>query len=139
VANNAFSSLPLAPEQLSNIQSMGYDTMTPIQAQGLPAILAGKDLLAQAKTGSGKTAAFAIGLLHNLDVKTDQTQALVLYPNRELADRESKEIRLLARSIPTTKILTSCGGNPLAPLLASLEHSPHIAVATPGRVQKTLD
>ena len=112
--------------------------MTPIQAQGLPAVLEGKDLLAQAKTGSGKTAAFAIGLLHHLDVKKYQTQALVLCPTRELADQVSKEIRRLARAIPNTKILTLCGGKPLAPQLVSLEHSPHIVVGTPGRILKHL-
>ena len=139
MTNKAFSSLPLASEQLSNIQSMGYETMTPIQEQGLPAVLEGTDLLAQAKTGSGKTAVFAIGLLHKLDVKAYQTQALVLCPTRELADQVSKDIRRLARAIPNTKILTLCGGNPLAPQLASLEHSPHIVVGTPGRIQKHLD
>ena len=112
--------------------------MTPIQAQGLPAMLEGKDLLAQAKTGSGKTAAFAIGLLHNLDVKKYETQALVLCPTRELADQVSKEIRQLARAIPNTKILTLCGGKPIAPQLTSLEHSPHIVVGTPGRILKHL-
>lgn len=138
MTNSAFSSLPLTPEQLSNIQSLGYEKMTPIQAQGLPAVLDGKDLLAQAKTGSGKTAAFAIGLLHKLDVKRYETQALVLCPTRELADQVSKDIRSLARAIPNTKILTLCGGKPIAPQLASLEHSPHIVVGTPGRILKHL-
>ena len=113
--------------------------MTPIQAQSLPAILKGKDLLAQAKTGSGKTAAFGIGLLHNLESQTYQTQTLVLCPTRELADQVSKEIRRLARAIPNTKILTLCGGKPLGPQLASLEHQPHIVVGTPGRVLKHLE
>ncbi len=112
--------------------------MTPIQAQSLPAILKGKDLLAQAKTGSGKTAAFAIGLLHKLEARTYQTQALVLCPTRELADQVSNEIRRLARAIPNTKITTLCGGKPIAPQLASLEHHPHIVVGTPGRVLKHL-
>ena len=96
MTNTAFSSLKLTSEQLANIQSLGYEEMTPIQAQGLPAILKGKDILAQAITGSGKTAAFAIGLLHNLDVKKYQTQALVLCPTRELADqvRDRKSTRL---------------------------------------------
>lgn len=138
MTNTAFSSLPLAPEQLANIQSLGYEEMTPIQAQGLPAVLKGKDLLAQAKTGSGKTAAFAIGLLHNLDLKKYQTQALVLCPTRELADQVSKEIRRLARAIPNTRILTLCGGKPIVPQLASLEHNPHIVVGTPGRILKHL-
>lgn len=117
---------------------MGYTEMTPIQAEGLPVVLKGKDLLAQAKTGSGKTAVFAIGLLNSLDVKLYETQALVLCPTRELADQVSKEIRRLARAIPNTKILTLCGGNPLAPQLVSLEHSPHIVVGTPGRILKHL-
>lgn len=113
--------------------------MTPIQAQSLPAILEGKDLLAQAKTGSGKTAAFGIGLLHKLEVQTYLTQALVLCPTRELADQVSKEIRRLARAIPNTKVLTLCGGTPMVPQQVSLEHSPHIVVGTPGRILKHLD
>ena len=136
--NKPFSTLPLASEQLANIEQLGYDKMTPIQEQGLPLILDGKDILAQAKTGSGKTAAFAIGLLHHLDAKKYQTQALVLCPTRELADQVSNEIRRLARAIPNTKILTLCGGKPIAPQLASLEHSPHIVVGTPGRILKHL-
>ena len=113
--------------------------MTPIQAQSLPDILKGKDLLAQAKTGSGKTAAFAIGLLHKLDVQTYQTQSLVLCPTRELAEQVSNEIRRLARSIPNTKLLTLCGGKPLAPQITSLERAPHIVVGTPGRILKHLE
>ena len=113
--------------------------MTPIQAQSLPDILKGKDLLAQAKTGSGKTAAFAIGLLHKLKIQTYQTQSLVLCPTRELAEQVSNEIRRLARSIPNTKLLTLCGGKPMAPQLASLERAPHIVVGTPGRILKHLE
>ena len=113
--------------------------MTPIQVQSLPAILKGKDLLAQAKTGSGKTAAFAIGILHRLKVQVYRTQALVLCPTRELAEQVSNEIRRLARAIPNTKILTLCGGKPMAPQFASLEHHPHIVVGTPGRILKHLE
>ena len=123
---------------LANIQSLDYKQMTAIQAQSLPAILQGDDILAQAKTGSGKTAAFAIGLLHQLEVKSYHTQALVLCPTRELADQVSTEIRRLARAIPNTKVLTLCGGKPFGPQLASLEHPPHIAVGTPGRILKHL-
>ena len=112
--------------------------MTPIQAQSLPAILDSKDIQAQAKTGSGKTAAFGIGLLHQLDPQTYQSQALVLCPTRELADQVSAEIRRLARPIANTKILTLCGGKPIGPQLASLEHQPHIVVGTPGRILKHL-
>ncbi|HHJ20791.1 MAG TPA: ATP-dependent RNA helicase DbpA [Gammaproteobacteria bacterium] len=139
MTTTAFSSLPLTPEFLTNIESLDYQAMTPIQAQSLPDILKGRDLLAQAKTGSGKTAAFAIGLLHKLEAKTYRTQSLVLCPTRELADQVSKEIRRLARAIPNTKILTLCGGKPIVPQLASLEHSPHIVVGTPGRILKHLE
>jgi len=123
---------------LSNLQSLNYQLMTPIQAQSLPVIMKGNDLLAQAKTGSGKTAAFGIGLLHKLDVKKHNTQSLVLCPTRELADQVSKEIRRLARPIANTKILTLCGGTPIAPQRSSMEHAPHIVVGTPGRILKHL-
>lgn len=112
--------------------------MTPIQQQSLPAILRGKDVQAQAKTGSGKTAAFGIGLLQQLDIQTYQVQALILCPTRELADQVSKEIRRLARPIPNTKILALCGGAPIGPQFASLQHQPHIVVGTPGRILKHL-
>ncbi|MGB5177999.1 MAG: ATP-dependent RNA helicase DbpA [Gammaproteobacteria bacterium] len=135
----AFSSLPLTPDMLANIESLDYQVMTPIQAQSLPAVLQGKDLLAQAKTGSGKTAAFAIGLLHRLEARSYRTQALVLCPTRELADQVSKEIRRLARAMPNTRIVTLCGGKPLAPQLTSLQKHPHIVVGTPGRILKHLD
>ena len=139
MTTTAFSTLPLSPEFLGNLRSLDYQEMTPIQAQGLPDILKGKDLLAQAKTGSGKTAAFAIGLLHKLEIQTYQTQSLVLCPTRELAEQVSNEIRRLARAIPNTKLLTLCGGKPMAPQLASLERAPHIVVGTPGRILKHLE
>lgn len=113
--------------------------MTPIQAQSLPVIIDGKDLLAQAKTGSGKTAAFGIGLLNKINTQQYTTQALILCPTRELADQVSKEVRRLARTTPNTKILTLCGGTPFGPQLASLEHQPHIVVGTPGRILKHLE
>ena len=138
MTNSSFSSLPLSAELLESVKSMGFQKMTEIQERGLPAILKGKDLLAQAKTGSGKTAAFAIGLLHKLEPQSYRTQALILCPTRELADQVSKETRLLARAIPNIKIVTLCGGKPIGPQLASLEHHPHIVVGTPGRILKHL-
>lgn len=131
-----FSSLSISSNLVSNIQSLGYQAMTAIQAQSLPNILNGKDLLAQAKTGSGKTAAFAIGILSSLDTQVFMTQSLVICPTRELADQVTQEIRQLARAIPNTNILTLCGGKPLGPQLASLERNPHIVVGTPGRILK---
>ena len=133
---SAFASLPIKTELLASIASLGYQHMTPIQAQALPVLLKRQDLLAQAKTGSGKTAAFAIGLLEKLEVQSYQTQALVLCPTRELADQVSKEIRGLAKTIANIKILTLCGGQPLGGQLASLERSPHVVVGTPGRILK---
>ncbi len=111
--NTDFSSLALPVEQLNNLADLGYTTMTPIQAKALPLILQGQDVLAKAKTGSGKTAAFGIGLLSRLEVSRYQTQALVLCPTRELADQVGNELRRLARSTPNIKILTLCGGVPM--------------------------
>lgn len=137
--NQTFSSLPLSSEQLKNLESLGYHTMTDIQAQSLPAVLTGEDVLAQAKTGSGKTAAFGLGVLQQLKVGLSKTQALVLCPTRELAEQVSQELRRLARAIANTKIITLCGGTPMARQLASLTHAPHIVVGTPGRLLKHLE
>ncbi|HGN1706321.1 TPA: ATP-dependent RNA helicase DbpA [Providencia rettgeri] len=124
----------LSAEQLSNLQELGYLSMTPIQAAALPAILAGKDVRAQAKTGSGKTAAFGLGLLQHIDAKLFKTQSLVLCPTRELAEQVANELRRLARAIPNLKILTLCGGVPFSVQRDSLVHAAHIIVATPGRL-----
>ena len=112
--------------------------MTPIQEQSLPHILDGKDVIAQAKTGSGKTAAFGLGLLERLNVRSFRVQSLILCPTRELADQVSKEIRKLGRSIHNIKVLTLCGGMPFGPQVGSLEHGAHIIVGTPGRVEEHL-
>ncbi|WP_245614715.1 ATP-dependent RNA helicase DbpA [Pseudomonas parafulva] len=124
---------------LANLDALGYASMTPIQAQSLPVILKGKDLIAQAKTGSGKTAAFGIGLLNPINPRYFGCQALVLCPTRELADQVAKELRRLARAEDNIKILTLCGGVSLGPQIASLEHGAHIIVGTPGRIQQHLD
>ncbi|GAA3893495.1 ATP-dependent RNA helicase DbpA [Gibbsiella dentisursi] len=134
----SFSSLPLPAAQLANLAELGYSAMTPVQAAALPAILQGQDVRAKAQTGSGKTAAFGIGLLDGINVAQVATQALVLCPTRELADQVSKELRRLARFTQNVKILTLCGGQPMGPQLDSLVHAPHIVVGTPGRVQEHL-
>ncbi|MEE3633504.1 ATP-dependent RNA helicase DbpA [Pseudomonas sp. AL 58] len=123
---------------LANLNALGYAQMTPIQAQSLPVILKGMDLIAQAKTGSGKTAAFGIGLLNPINPRYFGCQALVLCPTRELADQVAKELRRLARAEDNIKILTLCGGVSLGPQIASLEHGAHIIVGTPGRIQQHL-
>jgi ATP-dependent RNA helicase DbpA len=135
---NAFAQTTLSPALLAAVESLGYAEMTPIQRESLPPILEGRDVIAQAKTGSGKTAAFGLGLLQQLDLTQIRLQALVLCPTRELADQVSKAIRRLAVNLPNVKLLTLCGGMPLGPQLASLEHDPHIVVGTPGRVQEHL-
>ena len=134
----AFATLPLKPALLASVETLGYAEMTPVQAQSLPPMLAGRDVIAQAQTGSGKTAAFGLSLLQSLDADTIRLQALVLCPTRELADQVSKALRKLAANIPNVKLLTLCGGMPLGPQLASLTHDPHIVVGTPGRVQEHL-
>ena len=136
--SDAFRTLDLAPPLLNNLANIGYLTMTPVQAKALPEVLAGRDVLARAKTGSGKTAVFGLGLLNALDVTSFRVQALVLCPTRELADQVAREIRRLAQSIPNIKILTLCGGTRIEPQYASLRHSPHVIVGTPGRVLKHL-
>ena len=137
--NSEFSSLNLSPALQENLTSLGYLQMTPIQAQSLPLVLEGKDLIAKAKTGSGKTAAFALGLLSRLNVNRVDVQALVLCPTRELADQVAQEIRRLARALPNVKLVTLCGGTPTAPQSATLGFGAHIAVGTPGRILKHLE
>ena len=132
----AFASLDLPATLLQGIDALGYQSMTPVQAQALPAILAGRDVIAQAPTGSGKTAAFGLGLLSRLDPARIRTQALVLCPTRELADQVGKQLRKLAIGIPNLKLSILCGGIPLGPQLASLTHAPHVVVGTPGRIQE---
>ena len=133
-----FNALALRPELAASVEALGYTEMTPVQEHSVPPILLGRDVIAQARTGSGKTAAFGLGLLQSLDESTIRLQALVLCPTRELADQVSKSIRKLAANIPNVKLLTLCGGMPLGPQLASLEHDPHIVVGTPGRIQEHL-
>tara|TARA_B110000483_G_scaffold90895_1_gene112245 strand:+ start:237 stop:1622 length:1386 start_codon:yes stop_codon:yes gene_type:complete len=133
-----FSLLKLRSELLGNLIDLNYNEMTLVQAETLPLLIDGRDVLARAKTGSGKTAAFGLGLLNKLNVDLFKVQALVLCPTRELADQVAKEIRRLARRIPNIKILSVCGGAPLRDQIASLQRSPHIIVGTPGRVHKHL-
>src|SRR5450759_3893468 len=107
----SFNELPLPPGMLATLQQLGYLTMTAIQAASLPLALAGHDLIAQAKTGSGKTAAFALSLLTRLNPRCFAVQALVLYPTRELAGQVAQEIRRLARGEDNIKVLLLCGGS----------------------------
>jgi len=130
-----FSSLGLSDVVLSNLDTLGYTQMTPIQLESLPIVLAGDDLIGQAKTGSGKTVAFALGLLSRLEPTNFSIQALVICPTRELADQVANEVRRLARAIPNIKVMSICGGVALGPQANSLESGAHIVVGTPGRLE----
>ena len=134
-----FSTLSLSKEMVVNLDKIGYEKMTPIQSEALPHILDGNDIIAQAKTGSGKTAAFGIGILDRLDVKKFRVQSLILCPTRELADQVAKELRMIAKFTHNIKILTLCGGVAFYPQVNSLRHFAHIVVGTPGRILKHLD
>lgn len=137
--NNEFETLKLRTELTKNLKDLKFDSMTPIQAKSLPLILENKDVTAQAKTGSGKTAAFSLGILNQLNVKKNLIQALILCPTRELAEQVAKETRTLARQIKNIKVLTITGGQSFYHQEKSLSHGAHIVVGTPGRILKFLD
>lgn len=129
-----FEKLALKPELISNLQSLGYKSMTPIQAKCLPDILKGKDVIAQAKTGSGKTAAFGLCILNALDLSDRDLSSLILCPTRELAEQVAGEIRMLARTFQNVRVLTICGGFSRSLQQRELSSGAHIIVGTPGRV-----
>ncbi|NYT22911.1 ATP-dependent RNA helicase DbpA [Alcaligenaceae bacterium] len=144
MTTHLFSTLPLPPAQLDNLAQMGYAAMTPVQEQSLPTILEGRDLIVQARTGSGKTAAFGLGIMHRLNPDRWVAQALVVCPTRELSEQVAAELRRLARSEGNIKVLTLTGGASARPQVESLRHGAHIIVGTPGRLldhisRRTLD
>lgn len=134
----SFSALPLSESMLANLQALDYVTMTEVQAASIPPILDGKDVLAQAKTGSGKTAAFGIGLLETIDTDRYRVQGLVLCPTRELATQVTEELRRIARFKHNLKLVSLTGGMPMGRQELSLKHHAHIVVGTPGRILKML-
>ena len=127
-----FTSLPLRPELLEALAQVGYATATPIQAAALPTVLAGRDVLGRARTGSGKTAVFALGVLERLQGRS--LQGLVLCPTRELAEQVAAEFRRLAARLPDTRVLTLCGGRSMAWQRERLERGAQVVVGTPGRI-----
>ncbi len=138
MVSDSFSTLPISSALIANLDSLGYKKMTAIQAQGLPHVLDGKDLIAKAKTGSGKTATFGLGILSKINPRFFGVQAMVLCPTRELAEQVGKELRKLARAIPNIKVVMLTGGKPFWPQKSSLEYGAHIVVGTPGRIQDHL-
>lgn len=135
----AFSELDLPDNLQSSLQSIGYQSMTPVQSQVLPLALKGLDVIAKAKTGSGKTVAFGLVALNNLDNTEFAPQTLVLCPTRELADQIAEVIRQLARATKNVKVLTLTGGSSVRAQIVSLEKGCHIIVGTPGRIEDHLD
>jgi ATP-independent RNA helicase DbpA len=134
----SFSQLELSAPMRANLEQLGFDAPTPVQAAALPPALAGKDVIAQAQTGSGKTAAFGIPVIEKLDPSNFAVQALVLCPTRELADQVAKSLRELARARENVKIISLCGGVSIGPQIGSLSHGAHIVVGTPGRIEDHL-
>ncbi|WP_166263804.1 ATP-dependent RNA helicase DbpA [Marinobacter caseinilyticus] len=134
----SFNELGLSPAMLTNLGRLGYQQPTAVQGASIPPVLAGDDVIAMAKTGSGKTAAFGIGLIERLNVRHFAVQGLVLCPTRELADQVAKALRELARARDNVKIITLCGGVAIGPQIGSLSHGAHLVVGTPGRVQDHL-
>ena len=138
MSSSAFSKLNISPAQLKALDALGYKAMTPVQEQSIPLILKGRDLVVRAKTGSGKTATFGIGLLNKINPRFFGAQALILCPTRELADQVGAEIRRLASQMPNIKVVMLCGGKPFGAQRDSLQHGAHIVVGTPGRIHDHL-
>jgi ATP-independent RNA helicase DbpA len=131
---NTFENIGLAAPLVAATQILGYRALTPIQDQAIPALLAGKDIVGQAATGSGKTAAFALPLIQKIQLRHRAPQALVLCPTRELSTQVAKEIRRLGNQLVGLQVLIVSGGQPAAPQIAALERGVHVVVGTPGRV-----
>lgn len=129
-----FSQLALAPEVLQAVNEVGYETPSPIQAQSIPPLLDGRDLLGQAQTGTGKTAAFALPLLSRIDIRETYTQLLVLTPTRELAIQVAEAMQKYARYIKGFHILPVYGGQGMSTQLRQLKRGVHAVVGTPGRI-----
>ena len=129
-----FADLSLRTELLDAVGELGFSEPTPIQAAALPALLQGRDMLGQARTGSGKTAAFGLALLQHIDPSRPHTQALVLCPTRELAEQVADALRQLARRLSNTRITVLSGGRPIRPQLKALSRGSQVVVGTPGRV-----
>jgi len=129
-----FSGLGLAPNLIAVTAELGYKLPTPVQAACIPALLKGKDLIGQSKTGSGKTAAFALPILQGIELERRALQALVLCPTRELCAQVAREIRKLGRNLHGLAVLELVGGQPSRPQREALERGVHIVVGTPGRL-----
>jgi ATP-independent RNA helicase DbpA len=129
-----FRALALSPGLWDVLEELGYHALTPIQARAIPVLLSGKDLVGQSKTGSGKTAAFALPILSKLSLAQREPQALVLCPTRELCAQVARETRKLGRRQAGLRVLVLAGGEPLRAQTQALERGAHVLVGSPGRV-----
>ena len=132
--NMNFENLGLCPEIVKAVKHMGFEEPSPIQAKAIPAMLEGKDLIGQAQTGTGKTAAFGIPLLQKIDPKNKKLQGVVLCPTRELAIQVAEEIRNLAKYMHGIKVLPIYGGQEIVKQIRSLKSGTQLIIGTPGRV-----
>lgn len=129
-----FAALGLHPNVLAAIAAVGYEEPSPIQAQSIPVILAGHDMIGQAQTGTGKTAAFALPILSRIDPAKREPQALILAPTRELALQVATAFETYAKQMPGLNVVAVYGGAPMGPQLKALRQGTQVIVATPGRL-----
>ncbi|MBQ4854141.1 DEAD/DEAH box helicase [Rhodanobacter sp. B2A1Ga4] len=136
---SGFGALALHPDVLRVLADVGYESPSPIQAATIPPLLEGRDVLGQAQTGTGKTAAFALPILSRIERKPGKPQALVLAPTRELAIQVAEAFQTYAAHLPGFQVLPIYGGQSYGPQLHSLKRGVHVVVGTPGRVIDHLD
>ncbi|MGE4533038.1 DEAD/DEAH box helicase [Halomonas sp.] len=139
VASPSFGDLALLPAVLSAVETLGYQTPSPIQAETIPALLEGRDMLGQAQTGTGKTAAFALPLLSRLEISRREPQVLVLAPTRELAQQVAVSFSKYGQNLQGLEVATLCGGQEYREQLSALRRGAQVVVGTPGRVIDHLD
>ena len=129
-----FEELQIDDRILRAVEDMGFEEASPIQAKAIPVVLEGKDIVGQAQTGTGKTAAYSIPMLQKIDPSVKKVQAIVLCPTRELAVQVAEEIRRLAKYMSDIKVLPVYGGQEIVRQIKSLKTGVQIVVGTPGRV-----
>ncbi|NIC06118.1 DEAD/DEAH box helicase [Billgrantia bachuensis] len=139
VASPSFGDLALLPAVLAAVETLGYETPSPIQTQTIPALLEGRDMLGQAQTGTGKTAAFALPLLSRLELTRREPQVLVLAPTRELAQQVAVSFSKYGQNLQGLEVATLCGGQEYREQLGALKRGAQVVVGTPGRVIDHLD
>ncbi len=134
-----FKDLNISPEIQKAVADMGFEEATPIQKLSIPKILAHKDVIGQAQTGTGKTAAFGIPLLQNINSKNKNLQAIILCPTRELAIQVAEELRKLSAYLPDINVIPIYGGQPIERQIKALNKGVQIIIGTPGRVMDHID